>query len=405
MNWATASNDEKCELVKDILAMMNTADGGQIVIGVKDKTHERIGVSDADAASFDTTKVNDFLHKYTDPVACCQVQKLVVDGKKFVVIDVPEFGEGPIICKADANAAANKVILKRGGVYIRTDKATSQLVSSAEEMRELIGRALLKRGDQILRTIRGLISGQPAASASELALYQPELESAEAFFSEVLPESVQKGGHWDLIAMPISYAKERVPTIATLAEALAASAVALRGWTFPHVDPQKARNFPQGHQSSTAWKENHYYEALRAYMSGLFVWKASYWDDSPIFGGPVRALSWVSMIFQITEFFVFLSRYYARIAEDATLNVTIRLTDTRGRVLASRGEAGPLMADYVCSEPVVEVIGEYTVSELRASPEEAAKRVIRRVFEIFQWSAVRDELIQHRQRQLLERRG
>ena len=30
MNWATASNEEKCELVKDILAMMNTQDGGQI---------------------------------------------------------------------------------------------------------------------------------------------------------------------------------------------------------------------------------------------------------------------------------------------------------------------------------------------------------------------------------------
>jgi hypothetical protein len=119
-------------------------------------------------------------------------------------------------------------------------------------------------------------------------------------------------------------------------------------------------------------------------MSGLFIWRASYWDDSPIFGGPARVLSWVDMIYQITEFFVFLSRYYARIAEDATLSVTIRLTDTDRRALVSRGNAGPLFGGYVCLEPQVEIQREYSVSQLRASPEDLARRVIKRAFEIFQ---------------------
>src|SRR5271165_7233608 len=127
MNWASASNDDKCELVKDILAMMNTQDGGQIIIGVEDKTCDPIGLTEGDFTSFDPTRVNDFVHKFTDPLASCQVQKLTLDGKKFLIIDVPEFTDVPIICKADANSSDNKLILKRGGVYTRTDKPSSEL--------------------------------------------------------------------------------------------------------------------------------------------------------------------------------------------------------------------------------------------------------------------------------------
>lgn len=404
MNWASAANEDKCQLVKDILAMMNAQDGGQIVIGVEDKTYNALGVSDADSATFDTTKVNDFVCKYTDPLASCHVQRLAHDGKNFIVIDIPEFKDTPIICKADANSSTNKPILKRGGLYIRTEKASSELVSSAEEMRELLGRALLKRGDHLLRTIQGLISGRPVVSATELEKYRPELEAAERFFSEVLPPAVQQGGHWDLVAMPANYARERVPDIATVVRSIAESAVALRGWTFPHNNELEARNFSQGRQSFTTWNET-YYEVFRAYLSGLFIWRASYWDDSPVFGGPKRALSWVSMIFQVTEFFLFLSRYYARVAEDATLNVTVRMTDTKGRLLISRGDAGPLFANYVCPENQVEIGGEYSVSQLRASPEGIARYVVRRIFEIFQWATIRDDLIEQRQRQLIERRG
>src|SRR5690348_12316875 len=87
MNWASALNEDKCQLVKDILAMTNTLDGGQIVIGVEDTTYNPIGMNDNDAASFDTTRINDFLHKYTDPPTSCQVQKLLHDRKNFIIID------------------------------------------------------------------------------------------------------------------------------------------------------------------------------------------------------------------------------------------------------------------------------------------------------------------------------
>src|SRR5579864_9709811 len=123
-NWDAADHDAKCELVKDILAFLNTQDGGLIVIGVRDDTLEPVGMSDADFSSFDATKVNDFLHRYTDPQSSCEVQKLTVNGLKLAVINVVEFKDIPIICKKAANSSkdSSKTILKLGGVYIRTEK-------------------------------------------------------------------------------------------------------------------------------------------------------------------------------------------------------------------------------------------------------------------------------------------
>jgi predicted HTH transcriptional regulator len=107
-NWDKADNDAKCELVKDILAFLNTQDGGQIIIGVRDDTLEAVGMADADFSSFDTTKLNDFLHRYTDPQSSCEVQKLTSNGLKLVVITILEFKDIPVICKKAANSSKDQ---------------------------------------------------------------------------------------------------------------------------------------------------------------------------------------------------------------------------------------------------------------------------------------------------------
>lgn len=271
LDWNTASRDEKCELVKDILSMFNTRDGGWIVFGVADKTCEPIGLDEAAFGSFDATKLNDFVHKYTDPRASCEVQKATIEAKRYVVIHVPEFKDVPIICKADANNAGGLTILKRGGMYVRTEKASSELISSSEEMRDLMGRALLKTSDQLLHTIQSLFTGRLLSQPVDLrAHYDEESEKALEFFSGVLPLEFFKTGRWEVESYPHNYNEDRVEGISELRRLLSESEVSLRGWNFPHTDQQNATNFSRGRQSFTIWPEYGHTEAYRFSRSGLF---------------------------------------------------------------------------------------------------------------------------------------
>ncbi len=406
LNWNTAASDGKCELVKDILALLNTQDGGHIVFGVRNDTFEFVGLSEDDFASFDPTKLNDFLQRYTDPAASCDVQKLSVDGLRSVVITVPEFRDVPIICKRDANSSSDssKLILKAGGLYIRTDKATSVLVPSAETMRDLMNRALLRRGDQLLGTIEALFRGKPVTNEQTIAKYAEEIESAHTYFDEALP---QWGGYWELRAMPEMYSRERIPDISTVWRFVRESEVSLRGWNFPHTDRDTEANFAEGRQSHTV--SNRHTEAYRAYGSGLFVWRGGYWEDDPSIKarveaeyGSAKVLGFVNVIYEITEMFVFLKRYYERFAQDAAIHASIEMTGIKDRQLVT-WDVFPPLGTYASQEPRLLIESDYAVPELRASAEELAIKVISRIFEIFNWNAPDPNMIRGWQQRLLSR--
>lgn len=95
-SWDQASADHKCEITKDILAFSNTRDGGFILIGVNDKSGVVEGLTEEQYASFDQTTFNVFIQKYTDPRFTVNVHRMMVDGKRIVVIDIPEFPDIPI---------------------------------------------------------------------------------------------------------------------------------------------------------------------------------------------------------------------------------------------------------------------------------------------------------------------
>lgn len=408
MNWGTATAEQKAALVKDALAMSNTQDGGKIILGVRDGDFEPTGLTDEEFESFDTTRFADFLNRYADPSFACEVHKFTIDNKRLVVIEVPEFGVVPIICKADANDSQGHQVLKRGGIYIRTNRAASEVVPDSEAMRDLMNRAVVKRGDELLRMVERLIKGKPVGLDEQTATeIKSEIADADRFISEHLPEGFRQAGHWEVEFSVLPYVRERVPNLASIRTLLAASQITLRGWYFPHLDERRTSNFARGVQSYMGESSSGHLEGYRAYQSGVFVWKSTFWEDVVAsMRTEGKALSFVGVILQVTEYFLFAKRYYEKLAPDATVSLTIRLTDTQSRTLKSFGELreGVLFAEYVCREPQVEVRTDCTVAELAASYDELARKAIRRVYELFNWNNSSEDMIQSWQERLLNRR-
>ncbi len=142
----------KGKLCKSIMAMANMRDGGDLVIGVREKPKGHftpVGLTTADADTFSQDEVAAFVSEYAAPFVEFTLRRVTHEKKKFVVMQVQEFLELPVVCRKDGPAD-----LRRGAFYTRTRRIyETARVSSEAEMREIIDlsaeksiRTLIKRG-------------------------------------------------------------------------------------------------------------------------------------------------------------------------------------------------------------------------------------------------------------------
>jgi len=175
MHWNDSRT--KAKVTKSILAMSNTRDGGAIVIGEEQQpngTFKPVGMSPTDANTFNYDDVASHVAEYADPYVNFSLAPIEYDGKKFIVIQVKEFEEIPVICKKSYGN-----ILHRGRIYIRTRRMPeSASVSSQTEMREIIDLAIdkgIRRFYQRLSRI-GLTGAVPPRPRDE-ELFEKQIEA------------------------------------------------------------------------------------------------------------------------------------------------------------------------------------------------------------------------------------
>jgi predicted HTH transcriptional regulator len=142
MNWNT--DETKTKLAKSIMAMANIKDGGAIILGVTEEAPGKFvptGMSEEDERSFNQDSVSEYVNKYADPFVELKVEKHIEGDKRFVIVQVQEFEELPVVCKKDHSG-----VLKRGDLYTRSrHKHESVQVPSQTEMREILDMAVDKR--------------------------------------------------------------------------------------------------------------------------------------------------------------------------------------------------------------------------------------------------------------------
>jgi predicted HTH transcriptional regulator len=128
---------------KDILAFSNIKGGGYIIIGMKedDEGFKRAGATEDHLASYDRDTMKDQMSSYADPGVDFLVHKISDrTGIKFLVIEIREFIDIPIICKKDGAG------LTRATIYYRNidKKPESAPISNSYDLRNLIELAAIK---------------------------------------------------------------------------------------------------------------------------------------------------------------------------------------------------------------------------------------------------------------------
>lgn len=411
-SWAAAQKDEQIAIVKDVLAFANTRDGGVLLVGVNDKTGVLDGLTDEQSSSFEQTRFNDFIQEYTEPKHACFIYHRDIDSKKIVVVEIPEFSDTPILCKRTVQSTADpkKILLRKAGLYKRTDKATSELVEDSSEMRELLNRGLLRRQDELMTAMNRILRPRgDSQSVESESQYVAEMDEAINFLEGIGEGRLRQLPHWVLAIRPASYSKKRIPELGELQRLVRDSVVSLRGWTFPHINEGYLTNFSDGFQSVTDWKDSpfgRHVEGFRAYRSGLFVWGGDLWEENATEYRNRSVLSFLGVIYGVTEWMTFAQRYYeAFLPIEAAIRVDITLTGTMSRSLISTYPAAPVPLDFTARIDTVSVSDEVEMTELRSETQGAARKLIKNIFELFNWNNPREDVLQGWQRDLVEKRA
>jgi predicted HTH transcriptional regulator len=142
MNWFDTAT--KSKVVKSSMAIANLRDGGSIVFGMErqpDDSYVAAGMKQDDYDSFKQDDVSVEVNNYADPFVDLVVQKVSRDGKRFVIIQIREFLDFPVICKRDGAER-----LRNGAIYIRPRRKIETVeLPSQIDLREILDLAVEKR--------------------------------------------------------------------------------------------------------------------------------------------------------------------------------------------------------------------------------------------------------------------
>jgi len=151
MSWN--DNATKVKVLIACLAFANIPDGGALIFGVDELDNgefKLIGMSEEDAKTFNQDDISDYVNGYADPYIEVKVEKVYLDNKVFIIIQIQEFSEMPVVCKKHGEKG-----VIRGAVYTRPRRKNESVpVPSQTEMREIIELAVDKRMRRHLENIQ-----------------------------------------------------------------------------------------------------------------------------------------------------------------------------------------------------------------------------------------------------------
>lgn len=156
----------KWKIIKTVLGMGNLRDGGLVVIGVSERRHiwELEGISLTSRNTFHADTMAAAFDKYISPAPRVEAVIHNREGKQFLILDVGELEDTPLICKKDGPTGEG---IEQGGFYHRPlgGVPRTERVRSAEDIRPILEVASENGARKILEQTQRIGALAPAAPA------------------------------------------------------------------------------------------------------------------------------------------------------------------------------------------------------------------------------------------------
>ncbi|HEV8191517.1 MAG TPA: hypothetical protein VGP82_08530, partial [Ktedonobacterales bacterium] len=333
-----------------------------------------------------------------------------------LLLQVAEFDDVPILIARQLEAPGGRVYAREGDLLIRSRTCETRRISSADELRELLGRAVARRGASLLADMYAIITGVSPASA-------PGAPTPEERFAADLPDwpmaleqwlaERQNEEHprawWEVRLLPTSLAAP-LPA-AQRVKVIDAPAVSWRGWNYPTRGVRTEDFSYLQRYARFAYEDGQFSERWQAaYATGTFASAHMVHSDlipsGPDFrhpDPPQRLIDVIDLCWSLTEFFRFAASYTEGLATEgvwlsAALHRVLRrplgMFDSRYWFWHSGKSA---MDDIVQS-------GNFGRAELAAGWRDVALDWTIQILTVFQWPEVNRETLARHQTRLIERR-
>ena len=222
---------------------------------------------------------------------------------------------------------------------------------------------------------------------------------------------IRTRGYWKVVIRPATFVEHRLERL-ELVPTVASTSVQIRGWDFPHVDPNEAPHIDaEWAGQSVDWE--HALEFWRLYRSGQLLSVSgifSEWRDRsgwwpPTEGwAPNTVLGVGETVARLTEVFEFTSRLSQSKAGDESMVVTIKFENMANRLLVTDSPNRlPLRGGYRSGVPTIEVARTIARAELMARTREIAAECSEEVFSYFGWKPA-SQIVSDVQREIFDRR-
>lgn len=392
--WNEGDKKACCQIVKDILGMANTR-GGFIAVGVAEvgDGFALQGLTQEQAESWDTTRLNRFVQNYADPPINSLLRKVRHDDRTFVIIEVPQFSDTPHICQKDFPE-----VLSAPTLYARTDNNETAPIRSSSDFRAVVEQATRNRSDALLNAMRSILTGgvrpESAAAPSASEQFLRQRSDAVVRFEAIDPfKGNGYAGYREACFFPEQFESNSF-TLQQLRTSAEHAHATFTGWPFLFIHrnrPDATYAIQDGLETLIATQDFAGHDRCdfwRFQQSGLFYQRTLMWEESSKNQNAteLRAADFGAIAMYAGEAVHCLTRLYdGLVDDDQELSFAMRLLGTEGRQLTTFEPGRAWWGEFTCRLPELEVVLKHPLADWRAGLVDYAVEAAKEIFLRFNW--------------------